>query len=97
MRKKRAQISEPANELPYANLHGFVIDLYEGILLRTPSVQDVEYWVNIASEMGTRHVLQQFTTSEELVTRINQSRSFSENWSLSQYGEVELLLKLICA
>ena len=97
MRKKRTQISDLGNELPYTNLQSFVIDLYEGILLRTPTNQDVEYWVNIASEMGTRHVLQQFVTSEELVTRINQPRSFSKNWSLSQYGEVELLLKLICA
>ena len=97
MWKKNLRDDKSRQVGPYESQSDFVIDLYEGILLRTPSVQDVEYWVNIASEMGTRHVLQQFTTSEELVTRINQSRSFSENWSLSQYGEVELLLKLICA
>lgn len=95
MRKKRAQISEPANEVPYANLHGFVIDLYEGILQRTPAQHEVDYWVNVASEVGTRHVLQQFVASEELKARINQPRPISKKWSLSQYGEVELLLKLI--
>ena len=80
---------------PYESQRDFVVDLYEGILQRTPENHEVDYWVNVAAEKGTRHVLEQFVSSQELVERIKQTRDFAQNWSLSQYGEVELLLKLI--
>ena len=95
MWKKNLRDDKSRQVGPYESQSDFVIDLYEGILQRTPAQHEVDYWVNVASEVGTRHVLQQFVASEEVKARINQPRPISKKWSLSQYGEVELLLKLI--
>ena len=95
MRKKSSGEDKSGQVVPYESRRDFVVDLYEGLLQRTPENHEVEYWVNVAAEKGTRHVLEQFVSSQELVERIKQTRDFAQNWSLSQYGEVELLLKLI--
>ena len=95
MWKKSSGEDKSGQVIPYESQRDFVIDLYEGLLQRTPENHEVEYWVNVAAEKGTRHVLEQFVSSQELVERIKQTRDFAQNWSLSQYGEVELLLKLI--
>ena len=95
MRKKNSSEGKSGQVVPYESRRDFVVDLYEGLLQRTPENHEVEYWVNVAAEKGTRHVLEQFVSSQELVERIKQTRDFAQNWSLSQYGEVELLLKLI--
>ena len=95
LRKKNSSEGKSGQVVPYESRRDFVVDLYEGLLQRTPENHEVEYWVNVAAEKGTRHVLEQFVSSQELVERIKQTRDFAQNWSLSQYGEVELLLKLI--
>ncbi len=95
MWKKNLREGKSRQVTPYESQRDFVVDLYEGILQRTPENHEVDYWVNVAAEKGTRHVLEQFVSSQELVERIKQTRDFAQNWSLSQYGEVELLLKLI--
>ena len=95
MRKKSSGEDKSGQVVPYESRRDFVVDLYEGLLQRTPENHEVDYWVNVAAEKGTRHVLEQFVSSQELVERIKQTRDFAQNWSLSQYGEVELLLKLI--
>ena len=95
MRKKSSGEDKSGQVVPYESRRDFVVDLYEGLLQRTPENHEVEYWVNVAAEKGTRHVLEQFVSSQELVERIKQTRDFAQNWSLSQYGEVELLLNLI--
>ena len=95
MRKKSSGEDKSGQVVPYESRRDFVVDLYEGLLQRTPENHEVEYWVNVAAEKGTHHVLEQFVSSQELVERIKQTRDFAQNWSLSQYGEVELLLKLI--
>ena len=95
MWKKNLREGKSRQVAPYESQGDFVVDLYEGILQRTPENHEVDYWVNVAAEKGTRHVLEQFVSSQELVERIKQTRDFAQNWSLSQYGEVELLLKLI--
>jgi hypothetical protein len=95
MWKKNLRDDKSGQVVPYESQRDFVIDLYEGLLQRTPENHEVEYWVNVAAVKGTRHVLEQFVSSQELVERIKQTRDFAQNWSLSQYGEVELLLKLI--
>ena len=95
MWKKNLREGKSRQVAPYESQGDFVVDLYEGLLQRTPENHEVDYWVNVAAEKGTRHVLEQFVSSQELVERIKQTRDFAQNWSLSQYGEVELLLKLI--
>lgn len=95
MWKKNLRDDKSRQVIPYESQRDFVIDLYEGILQRTPEDHEVEYWVGIAAEKSTRHVLEQFASSQELSERFKQPRVFTQNWSLSQYGEVELLLKLI--
>ncbi len=95
MWKKSLRKSNSPEVAPYENQRLFIVDLYEALFRRTPENHEVEYWLREVAEKGTRYILQQFVASQELLENIRGPRHFSQNWSLSQYGEVELLLELI--
>ncbi len=71
-----------------------VTTIYRGLLGREPDKQGLNTFVELYKSHGLQKVLEAIGGSEEMRNRISVTTD-REHWSLSQFGEVEILLSLM--
>ena len=69
--------------------------LYEALMDRQATPSEAEVWIPVLVKRGRKAVIREFMASDEYKDRVKIARGLTDNWSRSQYGEIEILLGLM--
>lgn len=82
-------------ETPAIPLTEVLNALYRGLLGREPDQAGFEHWLRVARTAGLASAVKGFAQASEVRQHLQIDRPLGKQWSASQHGEVEVLLKLM--